>query len=131
MDRLSKSQRSELMSRIRCRGTGPEEAMASILRRLGFSFRTNPKGLPGNPDFVVRDGSGGLAVFVHGCFWHGCRRHFRLPKSRTEHWREHIRKNRVRHVRNARRLRSLGYRIAVVWEHDLARKKSGPRLGAA
>lgn len=128
-DRLTAGQRSELMSRIRCRDTGPESALAGLMRKLGVPFVEHPKGLPGNPDFVVKAGCRFVAVFVHGCFWHRCPKHFRLPKSRSEHWEGHISRNVSRHRKNARWLRRLGYRVAVVWEHELPRKKKGPRLG--
>ncbi len=124
MDKLSKSQRSELMSRIKCRGTGPELALGRIMKKLGVWHVAHPQGLPGNPDFKVIAGGRPLAVFVHGCFFHKCPAHFRLPKSRSDHWAEHIRKNVVRHRRNAAALRRLGFRVAVVWEHELPRKKS-------
>ena len=131
MDRLTKGQRSELMSRIRGKGTGPEVALANLLRKFGFAPCVNPKGVIGNPDMVIGTDSKPIAVFVHGCFWHRCPQHFRLPKSRTEHWREHIRKNVARHARNARRLRREGFRVVVVWEHELPRKKKGPKLGVS
>lgn len=126
MDKLTKGQRSELMSRIKSAGTGPEKALESILKKLAIPHVTQPTDLPGNPDLVV----GHVAVFVHGCFFHKCPEHFRLPKTRSEHWAAHIGKNVARHRKNARRLRSLGFRVAVIWEHDLPRKKKGKALEA-
>lgn len=127
MDRISVAQRSELMSRIGQKDTGPEVAMRSILRKLGLQHESQP-GLPGKPDFLVEVSGRRVALFVHGCFWHRCPEHFRLPKTRSEHWARHVGRNVARHRRNFRLLRGLGYRVAVVWEHELPRKKKGPRL---
>ena len=70
-----------------------------------------------------------LAVFAHGCFWHGCPAHFRAPKTRAEHWAAHIAKNRARDERVRRSLRRLGYRTSAVWEHYL--KTPGGAASAA
>jgi DNA mismatch endonuclease (patch repair protein) len=130
-DTLTKAARSELMSRIKCRDTGPEVALHKLLLKLKVEHQMHPQGLPGNPDLVVRHLIGeSIAVFVHGCFWHRCAQHFRLPKSRTDHWRQHIGKNVARHRKNADALRRRGYRVAVVWEHELPRKKKGKKLEA-
>lgn len=125
-DNLSVARRSELMSRIKCRGTGPEVALEKLLRKFGMGVRVHPD-LPGKPDMLV---GGAVAVFVHGCFWHRCKEHFRLPKSRTEHWRQHIGGNVARHRKNSARLTRMGYRVVVVWEHELPRKKKGKALEA-
>jgi DNA mismatch endonuclease Vsr len=65
------------MSRIRARGTGPERALAAALAGSGLAFSMNDGSLPGSPDLVFEGGR--LAVFVNGCFWHGCPRHYRRP----------------------------------------------------
>ena len=56
-------------------------------------------------------------MFCHGCFWHCCPRHFRLPGTRVEAWREHFARNVRRDRRVRRRLNRLGWRTLVVWEH--------------
>jgi len=73
------------------------------------------------PDFVFR--SRKLAVFVDGCFWHGCPSHGRLPKQNTEFWRAKIRLNRERDRLVTRTLRAAGWKVVRIWEHDLAPKK--------
>lgn len=131
MDRLPKAQRSELMSRIKSRGTKPEKALGRLLKKVGVQFAAQPEHLPGKPDFLVYSGFGpSTAVFVHGCFWHRCRKHFKWPKTRAAHWRKHIGKNVARHKKNAAGLRRVGYRVAVVWEHELPRPKKGRPLEA-
>ena len=119
MDRLTKAERSANMVRIRGKDTGPERAVRSLLHRLGFRFRLHSYGLPGRPDVVlVRYGT---ALFVHGCFWH---RHVRcrfayIPKTRTTFWVKKFTDNKMRDRRVGQALRSLGWRVFVVWECEL------------
>jgi DNA mismatch endonuclease (patch repair protein) len=68
-DVYTKSKRSEIMSRVRNKGTTPEETVAKLLRELGVGYRRNDRSLPGQPDFSIR--SKKTAIFVNGCFWHG------------------------------------------------------------
>ena len=108
------------MSRIRSRDTGPEIAVRSALHRLGYRFRLHRKDLPGSPDIVL---SGrGTVVFVHGCFWHGhsCKCD-KMPKSRTDYWKDKIESNRRRDARQRRLLRAMGWRVVIVWECELKR----------
>lgn len=120
MDRLTKAQRSKLMARVRGRGNATTEvAFARLLRAARITGWRRHAALPGRPDFSFRKEK--VAVFLDGCFWHGCTRHFRAPKSRPRFWREKIERNRARDRRDARRLRSLGWRVVRFWEHDLRR----------
>lgn len=59
-----------------------------------------------------------LAVFVDGCFWHGCPVHATWPKTNAEFWRAKIEKNRVRDRDTNRRLREEGWTVVRVWEHE-------------
>ena len=61
-----------------------------------------------------------VCVFVDGCFWHGCPRHFRLPKTNSEWWAEKIRDNMERDVRKTGELQDRGWEVIRVWEHDVA-----------
>jgi DNA mismatch endonuclease, patch repair protein len=117
MDRLAPAARSDLMSRIRSKDTTPELVVRRYLHRRGLRFRLHDKTLPGSPDLIFKARK--VAIFVHGCFWHGhrrCRLKVRIPKSRPDFWREKIETNRLRDTRAARRLRALGWRVLVVWE---------------
>jgi len=75
------------------------------------------KYLPGRPDFCFR--SNKLAVFVDGCFWHGCPACGHLPRVRAEFWRAKIERNRERDKRTRMELQSLGFRVIRFWEHEL------------
>ena len=105
------------MARIRGDRLGPEERLRAALRRLGVPHRRNVRELPGSPDIVVSEEPDlGLAVFVHGCFWHGHRPCYRAPRSRRAFWRRKLADNRRRDRRARRALHRAGWRVAVVWE---------------
>jgi DNA mismatch endonuclease, patch repair protein len=107
--------RSRMMAGIKGRDTKPEVALRSGLHRLGLRFTLGSK-LPGKPDMVFPRHR--VAVFFHGCFWHGhegCAL-FRLPGTRTEFWEKKIGGNRERDRRVLAELAVLGWRIGVVRE---------------
>jgi DNA mismatch endonuclease (patch repair protein) len=107
---------SARMRLVKTSRTKPEVETARTLRALRLKFRRNVRSLPGTPDFVLPDH--GVAIFVHGCFWHGCPRCFRGTKRNAAWWREKVRRNRLRDQRKARELRALGFRVVQLWEHD-------------
>lgn len=106
------------MKKVKQQNTKPELAVRSLLHRLGFRFRLHRKDLPGSPDIVFP--SRRVAMFVHGCFWHGheCRRG-RLPKTRLEFWGPKLAANKARDQRKSDELSALGWRVAVVWQCEL------------
>jgi DNA mismatch endonuclease (patch repair protein) len=109
------------MSRVRASGNrSTEEATAEHLVRAGISgWQLHPEGILGHPDFLFPDAR--LAVFVDGCFWHACpvcRR--RNPATNADFWRCKIDENRRRDNRLRRRLRSGGFHVMRVWEHEIA-----------
>lgn len=108
--------RSELMARVRQRGTAAEVAVAIVLRGLGHRYRLNVRRLPGSPDFA--NSTRRWAVFVHGCFWHhhtGCKR-ATIPKANETFWREKFAANRKRDANAVQRLRAARFRVALIWE---------------
>lgn len=114
-DVVSPDVRSRMMAGIRGKNTKPEVLLRSELHRRGFRFRLHRRDLPGSPDLVFP--KRGAVIFVNGCFWHGHDCHlFRLPKSRTEFWREKIAANVARDQRQMDALRAAGWRVSVVWE---------------
>jgi DNA mismatch endonuclease (patch repair protein) len=117
-DWLSREQRSRNMTSIRSKGNATTElAFLRILRNARISGWRRHLNLPGKPDFVFR--SGRLAVFIDGCFWHGCPRCYRLPEDNRPYWKAKILSNRRRDRRRARELQSLNWRVLRVWEHSL------------
>ena len=117
-DWLSREQRSRNMASIRSKGNlTTEYAFIRLLRESKIvGWRRHPK-LPGRPDFVFR--SHRLAVFIDGCFWHGCPRCYRLPEDNRPYWKAKIIGNRRRDRRRTRELRFLKWRVLRIWEHSL------------
>lgn len=117
-DWLTREQRSRNMASIRSKGNKTTEGFfLSILRRGKISGWRRHLGLPGRPDFAFR--AERLAIFLDGCFWHGCPRCYRLPQDNRSYWRQKVLGNRRRDRRHSRELRSLGWRVLRVWEHTL------------
>ena len=115
-DRLSPSQRSWNMSRIRGRDTKPELMVRSILHRMGFRFRLNRKDLPGKPDIVFPRYK--TVLFVHGCYWHrhqGCN-NATTPTKNKDFWTDKFAGTVKRDAQNQRDLQQQGWIVGVIWE---------------
>jgi DNA mismatch endonuclease, patch repair protein len=122
-DVFSKAKRSEVMSRIRGSGNRDTELrMIALFRAHGVTGWRRKRRVFGKPDFVfVRER---LAVFIDGCFWHGCPKpkHAPMPKNRAEWWAAKLARNKARDLLVTRTLRKQGWRVIRVWECDLAPK---------
>lgn len=116
-DNLSRMERSRIMSKIRRTNTSPERQLSAAIRSLGLRYATQYG--PARADFAIPRAR--IAIFVDGCFWHGCPVHFRLPKSNREYWTSKIRYNTSRDRRLRSALRSQGWMVIRVWEHSLPR----------
>lgn len=117
-DTLTKEMRSAVMSKIRSRGNRSTEiAAAALLRRSRVKGWRRHVALPGRPDFTFR--SARVAIFIDGCFWHGCPKHFRAPKSNEAFWTAKIARNKSRDREVGRKLRALGWRVVRIWEHEV------------
>jgi DNA mismatch endonuclease (patch repair protein) len=119
MDRVDPETRSRIMARVRSVHTKPELAVRKALHAIGMRYRLHVKSLPGKPDVVVP--SRKLAIFIHGCFWHGCPRcsSRKRAKSNLAYWREKIERNRARDRAALQLLRRNGWRVRVLWECDI------------
>lgn len=111
--------RAAVMRRVRSRDTGPEIRVRKVLWALGYRYRLHRRDLPGSPDVVFPGRR--IALFVHGCFWHGhdCARGARAPKSNVAYWAAKITRNRARDAAQAAALAAAGWRVLVVWECGL------------
>lgn len=113
---MTPERRSENMRRIRSTGTAPEMVVRRLAHGMGFRFRLHIAKLPGKPDLVFARLK--KIIEVRGCFWHqhrGCI-DSHIPKSRSDYWGPKLERNCQRDRQNMRALRSLGYRVLVVWE---------------
>jgi len=111
---------SERMRRVATRGTRPEREVRLVVRRLGIRHTTRTDHLPGRPDLLLTELN--VAVFVHGCFWHGCPRCSSALKRNRRWWKNKIADNRRRDRRKSDQLRRLGYSVVTLMEHDSARR---------
>lgn len=110
--------RSEQMSRIRGRHTTPERILRSALWADGLRYRLHVRTPVGRPDIVFPRQR--LAVFVDGCFWHGCPTHYVRPRTREEFWSAKLRANVGRDRQQTAALEADGWRVLRFWEHEVA-----------
>jgi DNA mismatch endonuclease (patch repair protein) len=111
--------RSAVMRRVKGKDTTPERVVRKALTRLGARYGLHRKDLPGTPDIVMPGRR--LALFVHGCFWHGhdCARGSRVPKQNRDYWVDKVTRNRARDVNSREALAALGWQVETIWECDL------------
>ncbi|MBI3853498.1 MAG: very short patch repair endonuclease [Verrucomicrobia bacterium] len=120
-DVFSIRKRSDVMSRIRSSGNKDTElTLVRLFRKARISGWRRCWPLIGKPDFVFREAR--LAVFVDGCFWHGCLKHSKPPRSNQTYWRAKMIRNKTRDLSVSRTLRKRDWRVLRIWEHELARK---------
>ncbi len=118
-DPFTPEERSAVMRRVPAKGSSAEMKVRKALTALGVRYRLHRKNLPGSPDIVMPGRK--LALFVHGCFWHGhdCRRGARPPKANADYWAGKIGRNRVRDTRVQAELLASDWRPEVLWECEL------------
>ena len=118
-DVYSAEKRSAVMRRVKGKNTSPELVVRKALTALGARYRLHRADLPGKPDIVLPGRR--LAIFVHGCFWHGhdCPRGRRVPKQNQDYWIGKVTRNRVRDLAHREALIILGWRVEAIWECDL------------
>jgi len=127
-DTVSKETRSKIMSSIRGKWTKSETRIHGILKGHKIRHKMYPK-IDGNPDILMTDTN--TAVFIDGCFWHGCPRCYKEPSSNKEYWVKKIRRNMERDKHNTKKARKAGYRVKRIWEHKILQqgyKKSASTL---
>ncbi|MFC1548703.1 very short patch repair endonuclease [Candidatus Omnitrophota bacterium] len=116
-DVLTKDQRRYCMSQIRGKDTKIEVLLRKELRRKGLKgWRSNYK-LEGKPDVVYPKEK--IAIFCDGCFWHGCPKCYKPPKTNKKFWKPKIRQNIYRDETVNGILRKKGWKVIRLWEHDL------------
>jgi DNA mismatch endonuclease (patch repair protein) len=130
-DVFTPEKRSAVMRRVKGRDTSPELAVRRVLRTAGIGYRLGGMGLPGRPDVVMKGRR--IALFVHGCFWHGhdCPRGSRQPKTNADYWIAKIARNRARDADSAGALQAAGWRVVTVWECEIRRPDFATTLIAA
>ena len=116
MDTLSKEERSKRMSLIRSKWTRQEILASSVLKASKIKHVMHPK-IPGSPDIILKDKR--IAIFLNGCFWHGCPRCYKPPQTNKAYWLDKVRRNKSRDAKNASALRKAGWSVIKLWEHEV------------
>lgn len=105
----------------RGKDTGPELVLRSVLWRHGLRYRVSVRPLPDarrTADMVFRPNR--VAVFVDGCFWHGCPQHYSVPVAHGGFWKRKVRRNQIRDADTTKLLKAAGWTVVRIWEHELA-----------
>lgn len=109
------------MRRIKSKHTKLEKKFFDALVSEGIGLlEWNPSDIQGNPDFADRNCK--IAVFLDSCFWHGCSKHFRQPKSNVNYWLTKIERNKKRDRYVIKALKKEGWTVIRIWEHSLAKE---------
>ena len=110
---------SRRLAQVRSKGTRPEMLLRKLLWQKGLrGYRKHPP-LPGKPDLIFPRHK--LALFVDGCFWHGCPIHFKMPTNNADYWANKIDKNQQRDYLVRQTLEQMGYHVLRLWEHEVKR----------
>src|SRR5208282_2575346 len=118
VDKLTPANRSKVMASIKGKNTGPELTVRRLLWAMGKRYKVHDREITGTPDISNRRAK--VAVFIDGCFWHGCRTCYREPQSNVEYWRRKLQRNRQRRKVVKHTLKSTGWHILEFWEHEVA-----------
>jgi DNA mismatch endonuclease (patch repair protein) len=118
-DVFTPEQRSAVMRAVPGKNSSAELRVRRLLTHMGLRYRLHRKDLPGSPDVAL--GPRKVALFVHGCFWHGhdCKRGARAPKTNADYWSAKIGRNRVRDAAAQATLIAKGWTPVIVWECEL------------
>ncbi len=119
-DIFSKKKRSEIMSKVKSKNTKIEIEFRKAFWKEGFRYRKNPSGYFGKPDLASKKNK--TVIFIDSCFWHGCKKHCRLPSTRKNYWLPKIERNKQRDKEVIRHYKKLGWKIIRIWEHDMKKK---------
>lgn len=120
VDRFTPEVRSRVMSRVRGKHTGPELKIRRLLHAEGYRYRLHPRTVPGRPDLAFM--AQRVALFIDGCFWHGCPHHYTRPSSNVAFWDRKLESNLLRRTGVLRELRQRDWRAVQVWECQLHRR---------
>lgn len=104
------------MSRIKSKWTQQEVLVHNFLKGNRIKHKMHPD-IPGSPDIILKENK--TAIFLHGCFWHKCPVCYIEPKSNKEYWIPKINKNVIRDRHNKKILEKKGYKVIIIWEHEV------------
>lgn len=117
-DVYSQADRSKLMAKVRSKGNKDTELrLVAIFNARGITGWRRHRPVFGRPDFIFP--AERIALFVDGCFWHGCPRHYRAPVQNAEFWVRKVTNNRKRDRLVSRTLKAKGWHVIRIWGHAL------------
>ena len=116
-DTVSKIKRREIMQSVRSKDSKIEIAFRKVLWQAGYRYRKNVNDYFGKPDIVLKKYR--TVIFIDSCFWHGCPKHLRVPKSNVDYWSNKIKKNKQRDEAINREYKNSGWQVVRIWEHDI------------
>jgi len=93
-DTVSKQKRSEIMSKVKSKDSKIEVEFRKVIWKAGFRYRKNAKKYFGKPDLVLKKYK--TVIFIDSCFWHGCKKHCRIPATNQKYWIDKIERNKQR-----------------------------------
>lgn len=116
-DVVSKKKRSEIMSRVKNKDSKIEILFRKKLWAAGIRYRKNVKNYFGKPDIVIKKNK--TVIFIDSCFWHGCKKHFRLPEQNKKYWIKKIKRNKEKDREVATFYKKSKWKIIRIWEHEI------------
>ena len=119
-DTVSKKKRSEIMSNVKSKDSKIEVLFRKVLWKKGFRYSKNSSKYFGKPDVVLLKYK--TVIFLDSCFWHGCKRHCRIPTVRKKYWVAKMARNKERDKEVSRYYKKKGWKIFRIWEHNLEKE---------
>ena len=127
MDTVSPQERSRIMEKVKARGNKSTELkLIKLFKENGLTGWKRNYPVKGKPDFVFLLQR--VAIFVDGCFWHGCEDHCCIPSSNQDYWLAKINRNKERDTATTGAFQERNWKVIRIWEHDLTRKNSAAVL---
>lgn len=127
MDTFTKAERSRIMASVKSRNNKSTELrFITILKDKGIKGWRRNYPLTGKPDFVFPRLK--IAVFIDGCYWHGCPSHCRMPSTNISYWNNKIEKNKIRDKKTTKALKMKGWQVIRIWEHEIKTGKLSQKL---
>ena len=120
-DVVSKKKRSEIMSAVKSKDTKIEITFRKALWKKGIRYRKNSAKYFGKPDLVLKKYK--AVIFIDSCFWHGCKKHCRIPATNKKYWVNKIDRNKKRDKEVNKFYKKMGWKIIRAWEHDIIKKQ--------
>lgn len=119
-DVFDEETRSHVMRQVGSSDTGPEMKLRRALWHAGYRYRVDFPVADTRPDIVFREAK--VAVFVDGCFWHGCPEHGAVPESNRDYWTQELERNRERDEEDRKALEAEDWTVVRIWEHEVDEK---------